>query len=98
MLRLIKLQYESRGRNIVIAIRKGFCFNKVFMASKFLAVSFNVSPFLKLEDAEATLNVSALSRFAASSNDALVLVDGSQKRFTNVFPRKAGTLGMSLRS
>ena len=50
-------------------------------------------PTALLEEA-AMFTVSALKRFAASSKDVLVLVDGSKNRFTTVFPLNAGTFLM----
>ena len=60
-------------------------------ASKFLAVSFNVSPFFREEASAVKLITSALNRCAASSKLIRVRVEGSIKRLTTVLPRKAGT-------
>src|SRR4029079_11917271 len=61
------------------------------IASRLSAVSTSVSPLTTLEVAMATLRVSALSRFSATSNDVRVRVLGSKKRFTTVRPRSVGT-------
>ena len=47
------------------------------MASRFIAVSTSVSPFTTLDEAMATLRVSALRRFSAISNEVRVRVLGS---------------------
>src|SRR5207237_6984364 len=60
-----------------------------------LAVSFKVSPLLKLEVAVEILITSALNRTAASSKEVRVRVLGSTKKFTSVFPRNAGTFLIS---
>ena len=60
-------------------------------ASRFFAVSFSVSPFVRLDVLAEILITSALRRNAASSNDARVRVLGSTKKFTSVLPRSAGT-------
>src|SRR4029077_6760497 len=65
------------------------------IASIFRAVSSNVSPFTMLLDDGEKLMTSALSRFAANSNEVRVLVLGSKNRFTTVRPRSAGTFLMS---
>src|SRR5512141_1544922 len=65
------------------------------IASIFRAVSSNVSPLTTLLDDGEKLITSALSRFAANSNDVRVLVLGSKKRFTTVRPRSAGTFLIS---
>ena len=54
------------------------------IASRLRTVSARVSPFETLEPLAATLTVSALSRFSAISNEVLVRVLGSKKRFTTV--------------
>ena len=64
-------------------------------ASRFFAVSFNVSPLVRLDVATEILITSALKRNAANSNDVRVRVLGSTKKLTNVFPRKAGTFLIS---
>src|SRR4029450_4402075 len=64
-------------------------------ASRLRAVSFNVSPLVRLEVIAEILLTSALSRNAASSNEVRVRVLGSTKKFTNVFPRRAGTFLIS---
>ncbi len=63
----------------------------VFNACRFSAVSFNVSPFTRLDAVVAILITSAESRFAASSKLVRVRVDGSMNRFTIVLPRSDGT-------
>ena len=64
------------------------------IASRFLAVSISVSPFVaELVDAE-ILKVSALILFAAISKESLVRVDGSKKRLMIVLPRRVGTFLM----
>jgi hypothetical protein len=47
------------------------------IASRLRAVSTRVSPFAIEEPVEATLTVSALSRFSANSKEIRVRVDGS---------------------
>src|SRR5438552_9679448 len=64
-------------------------------ASRFRAVSLSVSPFVRLEVVAEMLITSALNRNAASSNDVRVRVLGSTKKFTSVFPRRAGTFLIS---
>src|SRR6266566_2621326 len=66
-----------------------------WFASKILAVSFKVSPLLRLEVAAEMLITSALNRKAASSNEVRVRVLGSTKKLTSVFPRNAGTFLIS---
>ena len=61
------------------------------IASRFIAVSTSVSPFTTLDDAIATLSVSALRRFSAISNDVRVRVLGSKNRLMTVRPRSVGT-------
>src|SRR3989339_557116 len=62
-----------------------------FMASRFLAVSMRVSP-LTILDVPADMEwVSAESRLAAVSKESLVLVEGSWKKRTMVFPLRVGT-------
>ncbi len=51
----------------------------------------SVSPLFTLDVEEKKFIVSALNLFSASSNDILVLVLDSKKRFTIVNPFKAGT-------
>src|SRR6185437_5729434 len=65
------------------------------IASIFRAVSRSVSPFTTLLEEGEKLITSALRRLAASSKDVRVLVLGSKKRFTTVFPRRAGTFLIS---
>src|SRR5207248_10871727 len=64
-------------------------------ASRLRAVSLSVSPFVRLDAVAEMLITSALSRKAASSNDVRVQVLGSTKKFTSVFPRRAGTFLIS---
>src|SRR5690349_13515426 len=61
------------------------------IASRLSAVSTSVSPLMTLELAMATLRVSALRRFSATSNDVRVRVLGSKNRLTTVRPRSVGT-------
>src|SRR4029453_14683953 len=61
------------------------------IASRFNAVSTSVSPLTTLEVAMATLSVSELRRFSATSNEVRVRVLGSKKRLTTVRPRSVGT-------
>src|SRR3972149_8594206 len=61
----------------------------------FFAVSGRLSPFSALDPAAEKLTTSAESHFPAISNDVRVLVEGSKKRFTTVFPRRAGTFLIS---
>src|SRR5204862_135364 len=61
------------------------------IASRLRTVSSRVSPFVTLDCASATLSVSALKRFSATSNDVRVRVLGSKKRLTTVRPRSVGT-------
>ena len=61
------------------------------IASRFIAVSSNVSPLLTLDEATLIFTASADKRLAASSNDVRVRVDASKKRLMTVFPRRAGT-------
>src|ERR1700704_2310409 len=65
------------------------------IASILRAVSSKVSPLTTLLDDGEKLITSALSRFAANSNEVRVLVLGSKNRFTTVRPRSAGTFLMS---
>src|SRR5215475_4297161 len=65
------------------------------IASILRAVSSSVSPLTTLLEEGEKLMTSALKRFAASSNDVLVLVLGSKNRFTTVRPRSAGTFLIS---
>src|SRR6187397_152580 len=67
-----------------------------WLASRTLAVSLSVSPFVRLEAAAVMLTMSALSRLAASSKEMRVRVLGSMKRLTNVLPCRAGTFLTSL--
>ncbi len=60
-------------------------------ASRLRAVSFRVSPLVRLEVEAEILMTSALSRKAASSNEMRVRVLGSTKKLTRVLPRRAGT-------
>jgi hypothetical protein len=68
------------------------------IASRLRAVSTSVSPFETLEPVDATLTVSADSRFSANSKEMRVRVDASKNRLTIVCPRSAGTflIGRSL--
>jgi hypothetical protein len=66
-----------------------------WFASKILAVSFSVSPLVRLEEVAEMLMTSALKRIAAISNEVRVRVLGSTKKFTSVLPRKAGTFFIS---
>ena len=50
-----------------------------------------VSPLTTLDVADAIFTVSALNLFSAISNETLVRVLGSKKRFATVLPRSAGT-------
>src|SRR5262245_16285708 len=65
------------------------------MASRFIAVSTSVSPLTTLDEAIATLSVSALRRFSAISNEVRVRVLGSKNRLTTVWPRSVGTFLMA---
>src|SRR6185295_6395890 len=65
------------------------------IASILRAVSSKVSPLTTLLDDGEKLITSALSRFAASSNEVRVLVLGSKNRLTTVRPRSAGTFLIS---
>ena len=65
------------------------------IASRLRAVSTSVSPLLTLEPVEATLTVSADSRFSANSNEMRVRVEASKKRLTMVEPRSVGTFLMA---
>ena len=62
-----------------------------FIACMFLAVSIRVSPFVAELVEAAMLKVSALIRFAATSKDNRVRVDGSRKILIIVLPRSVGT-------
>src|SRR5205085_7109253 len=64
-------------------------------ASRFRAVSFSVSPLVRLEVLTEMLITSALKRNAASSNDVRVRVLGSTKKLISVLPRSAGTFLIS---
>src|SRR5215471_12179012 len=64
-------------------------------ASRLRAVSLSVSPLVRLEVVAEILITSALNRSAANSNDVRVRVLGSTKKFTSVFPRRAGTFLIS---
>src|SRR5947199_244423 len=55
------------------------------------AVSLSDSPFATLDPPALKLITSAESRLAASSNEILVRVEFSRKKFTTVRPRRAGT-------
>src|SRR6476469_4246974 len=61
------------------------------IACKVSAVSLSDSPFATLDPPALKLITSADSRFAASSNEILVRVEFSRKKFTTVRPRRAGT-------
>src|SRR6266850_7754119 len=65
------------------------------MASRFRAVSSNVSPFVTLDVETLTFTASADRRLAAISNEVLVRVEGSKKRLMTVRPRRAGTFLIS---
>src|SRR6266536_3040652 len=64
-------------------------------ASRLRAVSLSVSPLVRLDVVAEILITSALNRSAASSKDVRVRVLGSTKKFTSVFPRRAGTFLIS---
>src|SRR5215469_7441490 len=64
-------------------------------ASRLRAVSFSVSPLVRLEVVAAILITSALRRNAASSKEVRVRVLGSTKKLTSVLPRSAGTFLIS---
>src|SRR5213595_4191069 len=64
-------------------------------ASRLRAVSLSVSPLVRLEVVAEILITSALKRNAANSKEVRVRVLGSTKKFTNVFPRRAGTFLIS---
>ena len=61
------------------------------MPEKVNAVSINVSPFTTLLVVVETLKTSALKRFAANSNEALVLALVQKKGLVLFLPRKLGT-------
>src|SRR5437660_10798992 len=61
------------------------------IASRFMAVSSNVSPLLRLEETTLMLTVSAESRLAARSKEVRVRVEASKNRLMIVLPRSAGT-------
>src|SRR5881394_1128363 len=61
------------------------------MACNVRAVSLSDSPFATLDPPALKLITSAESRLAASSNEILVRVEFSRKKFTTVRPRRAGT-------
>ena len=61
------------------------------IACRVSAVSFSDSPLATEEPPALKLITSADSRFAASSNEILVRVEFSRKKFTTVRPRSAGT-------
>src|SRR4051812_20745823 len=61
------------------------------IASRVSEVSFRLSPLLRLEPLAEKLMTSAESRLAAASNEILVRVLSSKKRFTTVRPRSAGS-------
>jgi hypothetical protein len=69
------------------------------MASRVRAVSLRLSPLPTLEPLAEKLITSADSRFAAASNEILVLVESSKKRLTTVRPRSVGSflIGRSAR-
>src|SRR3989338_3288128 len=67
-----------------------------FIASMVFAVYLSVSPFVRLEAFVWIFTISALMRFAASSNEVRVLVDGSKKKRTTVWPRSVGTFFIGL--
>ena len=54
------------------------------------AVSLRLSPLLTLDPLAAKLITSADKRFAAASNEILVLVESSKKRLTTVLPLRVG--------
>ena len=64
-------------------------------ASMFLAVSLRVSPFTEDDMLDEKLITSAPSLCAAISNAVRVLVLGSKKRFTTVFPFRYGSFVLS---
>ena len=57
-------------------------------------VSINDSPFCTEEVDALTDITSAPNIFPANSNEARVRVEGSKKRFTIVYPLRAGTRGI----
>ena len=61
------------------------------IACRVCAVSLSDSPLLKLEPLAEKLITSAERRFAAASNEILVLVESSAKRLTIVRPRSVGS-------
>jgi len=74
----------------LITIKSTFIESIVFM------VSIMDSPFLRLLSKGEKLIISALSLFAAISNEVLVLVLGSKNRLITVLPRSVGTFLTSL--
>ena len=60
----------------------------VFIASSVRAVSTSDSPFVRLDALGVRPIISADKRFAAISNESLVLVEGSIKREQTVLPDK----------
>ena len=65
------------------------------MDSIFLAVSSNVSPFTTLLEEGEKFTTSALSRFAANSNEVRGPCAGLEKQIHHGFPRRAGTFLIS---
>src|SRR5438034_748548 len=63
------------------------------IASRLRAVSTRVSPLATLEPVAETFTVSADNLFSANSNEILVRVEFSKKRFTIVEPRRASEVG-----
>ena len=61
------------------------------IASMLARVSCRVSPLTELDELDAMARVSALSRFAASSNEVRVRVLGSWNQFTTSRPLSRGT-------
>ncbi|CAB4810556.1 unannotated protein [freshwater metagenome] len=60
------------------------------MACKVSAVSFKLSPLLRLEPLAEKFITSADSRLAAASKEILVLVESSKNKLTTVRPRSVG--------
>src|SRR3972149_8057061 len=65
------------------------------LASRFFAVSRRLSPFTTDDEEPEMLMMSAESHFPAISKEVRVRVEGSRKRLTTVFPRRAGTFLIS---
>ena len=62
-----------------------------FMACRVSTVSLRLSPFCRLEPLVASAKVSAERRLPATSKEVLVLVLGSAKKSTMLFPLRVGT-------